>query len=71
MKGKYKVIVQNNRLHYELEIRRNITIIQGNSATGKTTLVNMLRQQKIWGIPVESMFSAMCHAEFWREHPGN
>lgn len=44
MKGKHKVIVQNNRLHYELEIKRNITIIQGNSATGKTTLINMLRQ---------------------------
>ena len=49
MKGKYKVIVQNNRLHYELEIRRNITIIQGNSATGKTTLVNMLRQAENLG----------------------
>lgn len=44
MKGRHKVIVQNNRLHYEFEIRRNITIIQGNSATGKTTLVNMIRQ---------------------------
>ena len=44
MKGLHKVIVQNNRLHYEFEIKRNITIIQGNSATGKTTLINMLRQ---------------------------
>lgn len=44
MKGRHKVIVQNNRLYYEFEIRRNITIIQGNSATGKTTLVNMIRQ---------------------------
>ena len=59
MKGKYKVIVQNNRLHYELEIRRNITIIQGNSATGKTTLVNMLRQAENLGNSSGSMFSAM------------
>lgn len=44
MKGKYKIIVQNNRLHYELEIKRNITIIQGDSATGKTTLIDMIRQ---------------------------
>lgn len=44
MKGKHKVIVQNNRLHYEFEIKRNITMIQGNSATGKTTLVDMVRQ---------------------------
>ena len=44
MKGKYRVIVKNNKLHYELEVKRNITIIKGNSATGKTTLVNMIRQ---------------------------
>ena len=44
MKGKYKVVVKNNRLHYEFEIKRNITIIRGDSATGKTTLINMLRQ---------------------------
>lgn len=44
MKGKHKVIVQNNRLHYEFEIKRNITVIRGDSATGKTTLINMIRQ---------------------------
>lgn len=49
MKGKYKIIVQNNRLHYEFEIKRNITIIQGDSATGKTTLINMLRQAENLG----------------------
>lgn len=49
MKGKYKIVVQNNRLHYEFEIKRNITIIQGNSATGKTTLINMLRQAENLG----------------------
>lgn len=49
MKGKYKVIVRNNKLHYECEIKRNITIIQGDSATGKTTLINMLRQAENLG----------------------
>lgn len=44
MKGKHKVIVSNNKLHYEFEIKRNITIIKGDSATGKTTLINMIRQ---------------------------
>lgn len=49
MKGKHRIIIQNNRLHYEFEIKRNITIIQGNSATGKTTLINMLRQAENLG----------------------
>ena len=42
MKGKYSVFVQNNRLRYEFTISRNITIIRGNSATGKTTLLDLL-----------------------------
>lgn len=49
MKGKYKVSVENNRLHYEFEIKQNITVIRGNSATGKTILVNMLRQAQKFG----------------------
>ena len=44
MNGKHKIVVKNNRLHYEFEIKRNITIIKGDSATGKTTLINMIRQ---------------------------
>ena len=49
MKGKYRIVIKNNRLHYEFEIKRNITIIQGDSATGKTTLINMLRQAENLG----------------------
>lgn len=49
MRGKHKIIVKNNRLHYEFEIKRNITIIRGDSATGKTTLINMLRQAENLG----------------------
>ncbi len=42
MKGKYYITVQNKKLRYELEVKRNITIIRGDSATGKTTLIEML-----------------------------
>ena len=42
MTGKYNVEVYDNRIHYQFEIKRNITIIQGESATGKTTLVGMI-----------------------------
>lgn len=44
MKGKYSVVVGNNVLQYKFEIKRNITIIKGDSATGKTTLVDMIRE---------------------------
>lgn len=44
MKGTHRVIVQNKRIRYDFEIRRNITIIRGDSATGKTALVDMVRE---------------------------
>ena len=42
MKGKHHIIVESARLKYEFDIKRNITIIQGDSATGKTTLIDLL-----------------------------
>ena len=42
MRGKYSIEIYNNRIHYQFEVKRNITIIQGKSATGKTTLINMI-----------------------------
>ncbi|NBJ00383.1 translation initiation factor 2 [Lachnospiraceae bacterium] len=44
MKGSYAITVSNAKLRYDFTIRRNITIIKGNSATGKTTLVEMIRE---------------------------
>lgn len=42
MRGSYGVVIQNNRVQFKLTINRNLTIIQGNSATGKTTLLDMV-----------------------------
>lgn len=44
MKGKYLISISNNKVKYEFSIKRNITVIQGDSATGKTTLVDMIRE---------------------------
>ena len=43
MKGIHKVVVGAKYLKYEFELRRNLTIIRGDSATGKATLVDMIR----------------------------
>ncbi|MDE7478734.1 MAG: translation initiation factor 2 [Lachnospiraceae bacterium] len=42
MKGNIKILVSTKRLRYELNLRRNITIIQGDSASGKTTLIQII-----------------------------
>ncbi|EOS38672.1 hypothetical protein C808_02882 [Lachnospiraceae bacterium M18-1] len=42
MKGNIKVIVSTKKLRYELNLRRNITVIQGDSATGKITLIQIV-----------------------------
>ena len=46
MIGKHHVIIETSGLKYSFEIRRNITIIQGDSATGKTTLIELLSDYK-------------------------
>ena len=49
MKGSVHIIVENDRINYEFVLRRNLTIIRGDSATGKTTLVDMIREYKSLG----------------------
>ena len=44
MKGKYRIIVENKKIRYDFEVKRNITIIKGDSATGKTTLADMISE---------------------------
>ena len=49
MLGKYDIEVYNNRVHYFLTIERNITILQGNSATGKTELIRLIQTYALNG----------------------
>ena len=42
MKGIHHIIVSNGNSKYEFDIKRNITILKGDSATGKTTLIEMI-----------------------------
>ena len=44
MKGSYWFKAKSKKVLFEFSIRRNITVIKGDSATGKTTLINMIRQ---------------------------
>lgn len=42
MIGSIPIVVRNNRVQYKFTIRRNFTILRGDSATGKSTLVDMV-----------------------------
>ena len=72
MKGKYRIIVSTKRLKYDFVLRRNLTIVQGDSATGKTTLVDMIRDfvNNPSGTPVELNSDKKCYVlegALWKE----
>lgn len=44
MKGAYDIKVGTKRVEYNIRIKRNITIIRGDSATGKSTLISLINR---------------------------
>ena len=72
MRGKHRIIVSTKRLKYDFELRRNLTIIRGDSATGKTTLVDMIREfvNNPSGTPVDLVCDKACYVlegAMWKE----
>lgn len=63
MKGSYEFRVRSKKAVFEFTIRRNITILKGNSATGKTTLLHMLYEYLRVG--KESGFSVSANADYY------
>lgn len=63
MKGKYYFRVKSKKTRFDFVIKRNITIIKGDSATGKTTLLHMLYEYLRVGR--ESGYSVSTDANFY------
>ncbi len=42
MTGKYDIEIYNNKVHYHLNVKRNITVLRGDSASGKSELIRLL-----------------------------
>ena len=42
MIGRYDIELYNNKVHYHLNIKRNITVLRGDSASGKSELIRLL-----------------------------
>lgn len=49
MKGSHEIKVGNARVQFKLSLQRNLTIIRGASATGKTTLVSLIAEHEAEG----------------------
>ena len=74
MIGSHHIIVETKKIKYEFEIKRNITVIRGDSATGKTTLIDLLSQfarfQGRTGVKVESDVPCVVYSDgliAWQE----
>lgn len=49
MKGSHSVIVESKKVKYDFTVRRNITILTGNSGSGKTVLIDLIRDYRRYG----------------------
>ena len=49
MIGKHIIEIQNRAVRFKFEIERNVNIIRGDSATGKTTLIGMVADYQAQG----------------------
>lgn len=70
MKGKHKIEVRSKRIVFTIELERNITILRGDSATGKTTLVEMLSAYENYGRKAVLRLSVTKRAESCPVHSG-
>ena len=61
MKGSYTVTVQNRRVQYKFTLNRNITLLRGDSAAGKTTVIRMIEDYRTNG--AESGITVTCRKE--------
>ena len=60
MKGIFKVRIVSKKVIYDFEIRRKITVIRGNSGTGKTTLVELVTKSEDKGMGVQVIAKVQC-----------
>lgn len=49
MKGSHRVIIEAKRVKYDFTLTRNITILTGDSASGKTVLIDYIRDYGRYG----------------------
>lgn len=75
MIGKIRIKVSNQRNSYDFTLKRNITILRGNSGTGKTTLYDMVRDYnnlgKESGVKISGGKIAVLEGKNWERELDN
>jgi len=66
MNGRIKFSVKNACIKFQFVLERNISIITGDSGTGKTKLINMARQYAEYGKKAEYLLTVIRNASFLR-----
>ena len=69
MTGKYQIVLYNNKVQYRLSVERNLTLLRGDSATGKSELIRLLTQYN--GNPHSSGITLICDKECTVLNEGN
>ena len=52
MENLYDIVINSKRLQYKFSINRKLTILRGDSGTGKTQLIEAIENSKLVGSPV-------------------
>ena len=60
MKGAHRVIVETKKIKYDFVVKRNITILTGDSGSGKTVLIDYIRDYRRYGADSGLIFILMC-----------
>ena len=63
MKGSHRVIVESRKVKYDFVIKRNITILTGDSGSGKTVLIDLIRDYKRFGSDSGVFLSCDCECK--------
>ena len=60
MKGSHRIIVESRKVKYDFVIHRNITIITGDSGSGKTVLIDLIHDYGRYGADSGVFLSCDC-----------
>lgn len=60
MKGSHRIIVESRKVKYDFTVKRNITILTGDSGSGKTVLMELIRDYRRYGADSGVQVSCDC-----------